>query len=970
MPPSRNNTVKFTDLQAISSVNAGDIIPVVDTSIPTSVNKKINVQDFSRSLPVSQQVAQIRAMSANWNSSYSTTLANSASWSTGGSYGSVYSANSAEYESTYTNVNINSANWNSAYNTVQTSSAAWVGLTTFTTVNSLSNNWNTGYNLANSAYTSLSTLSSGYWLLKTGDQLTGALTTTRTVTANFTLDELVSKRYVDAMAAATQISGNFVPSLYYTKADFSTGVPLVCATTLQTNAFALGTAGGSQTGVLYFNPNQYGTSVTGFTLDSTNNRTGLRIICGSYNRFNASEQGLSYVWGGPTFQQNIFTLGDSSGNNVMAVDHYSQYHAAPLTNSVVLRCTTPVNFFIRNYSNIFLDVPTVSGRSFIADQYTVQNDGFYRGIGGHYLQMATNNFFFVGNNIRTLSIAENITPGNGGIWMRSDRIVGWSTGGDPGNTGDLRLKRIGASSLALDSGGTANVPSFTVFGDISASRDMFSTSLQSSSNLLLSAVGNITLNAGGSLSFSQSLPTSFAGLQATAPGSPSNSYFKVLSSNNLTLFNINSAGRIAIRGRSSLVTEDQMNFPSRELELVGFTQPILFRHNASNTGFIVDEFSHGLYSDSGGCYIGSGGSSTRVYVVGGGINLGFSNTGMMAVNGIGKVRIGRGIIDSSTSTTLPAPSAHVQIITDSSYNSHVTDILVLSAGPNVSISNYINCVSAGQTIFSVNSTGQFNTANFSADFINLNQVGGSASYNTGVLRIPNDVTGQLRPGLWSYGSTTGTPQPPPTSINGDISLATFGGGSHFNRAFIFSNAILTSRITTSPNIPSPGSGNFDEGIADLSLKVAGRIGFTDTSLGTSNFVRTVSATMGYDWSTNLIALSSRTNRSGFIFESKSGENQRSAIYHDSSDFLNISVGSGAGKFLLFRSMATNTDPAGGILGTLSFTGWQIINTSITNFTGYTTSDSLRITQITNQTAPYFRAVNSVGSTIFQINSAN
>jgi hypothetical protein len=58
---------------------------------------------------------------------------------------------------------------------------------------------------------------------------------------------------------------------------------------------------------------------------------------------------------------------------------------------------------------------------------------------------------------------------------------------------------------------------------------------------------------------------------------------------------------------------------------------------------------------------------------------------MMAVNSIGKVRIGRGIIDSSTTTTVPAPSAHVQIITDSSYNSHVTDILVLSAGPETPI---------------------------------------------------------------------------------------------------------------------------------------------------------------------------------------------------------------------------------------------------------------------------------------------
>ena len=230
MPPSRNNTVKFSDLSPISAVGTGDLIPVVDTSIPTLVNKKINVQDFSRSLPVSLQVTLLGTNSANWDSTYSTTLANSASWSTGGSYGSVYSANSAEYESTYSTVNTSSANWDSAYSTVQASSAAWVGLTTFTTVQENSAGWesveSTVYTNSaswiggNSAFTSLNTLSTGYWLLKAGDQVTGALTTTKTLSTQFTdSDEFVSKRYADALALQAQVSGNFLPALYYTKTE-------------------------------------------------------------------------------------------------------------------------------------------------------------------------------------------------------------------------------------------------------------------------------------------------------------------------------------------------------------------------------------------------------------------------------------------------------------------------------------------------------------------------------------------------------------------------------------------------------------------------------------------------------------------------------------------------------------------------------------------------------------------------------
>lgn len=230
MPPSRNNTVKFTDLQPISSVNPGDIIPVVDTSVPTLVNKKINVQDFSRSLPVSQQVIQMGAVSGSWDSTYTTTQSNSATWGTGGTYGTVYSENSAKYESAYSNVLGNSANWNSAYATVQSSSAAWTGLTTYTTVQENSAGWESVESTVltnsaswiggNSAYTTINSLSDNYWLLKAGDQVTGALTTTKALTTQFTnSEEFVSKRYADALALQAQVSGNFVPALYFTKTE-------------------------------------------------------------------------------------------------------------------------------------------------------------------------------------------------------------------------------------------------------------------------------------------------------------------------------------------------------------------------------------------------------------------------------------------------------------------------------------------------------------------------------------------------------------------------------------------------------------------------------------------------------------------------------------------------------------------------------------------------------------------------------
>ncbi len=57
---------------------------------------------------------------------------------------------------------------------------------------------------------------SSQFLLKTGGIVTGPLITTKTSIPTFLTNELVSKRYVDAIAFNTTVSGNFIPELYYT----------------------------------------------------------------------------------------------------------------------------------------------------------------------------------------------------------------------------------------------------------------------------------------------------------------------------------------------------------------------------------------------------------------------------------------------------------------------------------------------------------------------------------------------------------------------------------------------------------------------------------------------------------------------------------------------------------------------------------------------------------------------------------
>ena len=106
-------------------------------------------------------VTCLTANSGNWQSTYTTVKANSAYWSNGiysinsflGSASSnwqnsytVLSANSGTWQTTTNNFTLSSPSWNSAYTTVGAGSGIWaVGATTSSTVNSNSACWQYAY---------------------------------------------------------------------------------------------------------------------------------------------------------------------------------------------------------------------------------------------------------------------------------------------------------------------------------------------------------------------------------------------------------------------------------------------------------------------------------------------------------------------------------------------------------------------------------------------------------------------------------------------------------------------------------------------------------------------------------------------------------------------------------------------------------------------------------------------------------
>ena len=154
--------IRFTELDAVSSVDTSAILPVVETV--TNINKKITVGNLNVSLPVAGDVSVLKALSSNWVGTYTivnsnsagwesveaSVLATSASWNRASTQSTIYSTNSGKYESVYTSLNTNSAtynstvrflNWDSNYTTTNINSASWSSV--YSSYNAISS---TGFN--------------------------------------------------------------------------------------------------------------------------------------------------------------------------------------------------------------------------------------------------------------------------------------------------------------------------------------------------------------------------------------------------------------------------------------------------------------------------------------------------------------------------------------------------------------------------------------------------------------------------------------------------------------------------------------------------------------------------------------------------------------------------------------------------------------------------------------------------------
>ena len=135
--------IRFTELDAVSSVATNDILPVVETI--ANINKKITIGNLNSSLPLGGDVTFLKTNSGNWQSTYNNTISNSGSWSS--VYNSVRPV-SASWNSVYTTVQQNSAGWESVEASVLATSGNWDSV--YSSVNSTSASWNSVYTNINS----------------------------------------------------------------------------------------------------------------------------------------------------------------------------------------------------------------------------------------------------------------------------------------------------------------------------------------------------------------------------------------------------------------------------------------------------------------------------------------------------------------------------------------------------------------------------------------------------------------------------------------------------------------------------------------------------------------------------------------------------------------------------------------------------------------------------------------------------
>lgn len=1031
MPPERNNTIRFTQLSALSLAGPNDVIPIVDTSIPTLVNKKITITGLNQSLPVSLDMANIKSVSSNWDSVYAS-----------------FNSNSAEYESTFSNIISNSSNWDSVYTSVNQNSAGWTGLTTYSTVRSLSDTWNTAYSLASSAYTTLSALSSGTWVLKGGDQMTGALTTTRTNTASFGLDEFVTKRYADALATASQISGNFVPGLYYTKNDFQTGVvSVLSAVNLQTYGFALGTSGGSQTGTLTFNPNLYGTSVTGFTLNSTNNRSGLKVICGTYAQFNVSEQGISWVWGGPTFQQSIFNLGDSSGNSIFTVDHYGQFHPAPLTNTAVVRCTLGTNLLVRDYNTVTVaprwnnvattfagltlsavDVASATGSNLLdlqtngVSQLRVRKDGVMQSSNSIYDAAKVSGLANVNSSGTLLTF---LNPFDGTIGIAPAAMVQWGRPGDGtpfNNQGDVLVTRDEAGVLCLrpntvNAGPQAiriyrqyvnNTTNFERFGlsgnrlayELSGSARFYIEPTATNDQIIVST-GNLTLSAAGSLQFSQSLPFYFSSLSAskltfdrTSP-TISNPHITYPFNDNIDIIADTAAYNSIGYGSG----------PSFKFTVYGSVRGgYLHRVNGNFNG------GQYLTRDQGLFWLNTTGFSENSDLF-----LFRDAPWVLAIRdsvtqtGTNALRIYNNYTDSSNYSRLSLSGDRIEFERAGTGTGGFDSSMRKGTYGGIGwfqANTWVGQFPGQEGHFHLSSIKEFrwgfgeqtwnydlSLARDTSDTLALRR-----STNPNCFRIYNTYTDANNYERLSLSATRIAYEAAGTGVSRDLTISTTGNlilsgsGIFLNTPtpFSFGTAQLSAYRLQLIRDPSSGFlGYIDTPFDGTIIRLGGAWNVTtnnfaanDFGRGQINFPGVVNTPNSFainnqiylykdaSLATNLITLSSNSSQVGFSFTSKSPQNGRCVIYND-GDNLNLAAYSGAGKRIRFCDWDYSTGLAGGLFGEVSYSGWQMINMNLTNFAGYLTTDTLKINQLPNQTGSYLKVLSSdTVSTVFEITSAN
>lgn len=119
------------------------------------------------------------------------------------------------------NLNASIPYWDEAYTNVYLNSSFWHGSSTVVRENS--GDWESTTNIvySNSGKWEQASIDSSNALSKYGGMVeSGVITTWKTLSSQFQLDqEFVSKRYVDTIALQATVSGNFIPALYYSKAE-------------------------------------------------------------------------------------------------------------------------------------------------------------------------------------------------------------------------------------------------------------------------------------------------------------------------------------------------------------------------------------------------------------------------------------------------------------------------------------------------------------------------------------------------------------------------------------------------------------------------------------------------------------------------------------------------------------------------------------------------------------------------------